>query len=293
MIKFGVIVLNYLAYKCTIDCVDGFLKQKRSNDYLKIVIVDNDSQNESYTYLCDYYRSNQNVVVCKTSSNLGFAKGNNYGYSVLKTHSDFDFVIISNDDILLSDSNIFEWIESTYSKQAFGVLGPDVYSKRFCYHQSPLPSLPSDKKECKKFINSLKRKRLFLWFRSWLKLVGRYSPNTIQSHGAKDSEKYKKVSFGSTLHGSFLVFHQSYFINYDEPFDPRTFLYCEEDILRLRCFKKNIPGLYCPTYQVLHLQDTSSFENGKKNYFKEYKRIGFQITSIKIYYSILNEGETE
>ena len=289
MLKFGVVILNYLAYECSINCVNSFLNQKRKCDLLRIVVVDNNSPNESYEILKQHFVNNEDVTVIKADSNRGFSCGNNYGYSALESFGPFDYYIFSNDDIIFEDGNLFDWIEETYSSQEFAILGPDIYSKRYLYHQSPLSNSPTNYIGCKKFIFKLQQKKMLAYIKDTIKNVIKYqAPNNVNNF--RDSEGYREAALNVTLHGSFLVFHNSYFDNYTEPFDPRLFLYGEEDILRLRCLIKNLSLYYSPKFTVTHLQDSSSFTLKKTDYFKEYKRLKHQIDSLSVYCKLLREN---
>ena len=56
-------ILNYLAYKVTIETVDSFMKQDTACNEIKIIIVDNCSPNEFYEKLCEAYAENPVVKV--------------------------------------------------------------------------------------------------------------------------------------------------------------------------------------------------------------------------------------
>lgn len=61
MKKVGVVVLNYKNYEETIKCVLSILKQNKI--LLKIVIVDNGSNNESVGKLTDAFENNNTINV--------------------------------------------------------------------------------------------------------------------------------------------------------------------------------------------------------------------------------------
>ena len=62
--EISIIILNYFNYKLTTACVDNLLNLELES---RIIIVDNNSQNESYKYLKDYYRNTITVDVIKKS----------------------------------------------------------------------------------------------------------------------------------------------------------------------------------------------------------------------------------
>ena len=124
MTKIGVVILNYIEYGITIDCINSFCRQTDDNINVKIIVVDNSSPNESFDVLKNEFKDNLNISVVKTPKNLGFANGNNYGYNILKEYMDPDFVIFSNSDIILPENGLYKWILQCKNDYNFGVLGP-------------------------------------------------------------------------------------------------------------------------------------------------------------------------
>lgn len=281
-INIGVVILNYMAYQATIDCIRDFLALEQKNVIMKIVVVDNFSSNDSVEIIKKMFYSDKRVVVVKTDKNLGFAKGNNYGYNILIKNFHPDFTIIANDDILLPDKTLISWILRSMEQYDFAVLGPSIYSTKGNYYQSPMENFSTDKKECKKkllefYISLIKVK---------LKIIMRRNPCLARKSKMKDCN-YHFYTDKKTLHGSFLVFSSKYFNYYKEPFDNGTFLYMEENILRLRCDKKALKMVYSPEYCVNHLQAISTNMVNKDQLMRDYNRIKYIIDSLKYYISLL------
>ena len=95
-----VLILNYQSYEDTIKYV-GYL-QKQENIDLNILIVDNCSPNGSYEILHNTFKDISNVEVIKSEKNGGYAYGNNFGLRYLENKT-IDYIIVSNNDILLDD----------------------------------------------------------------------------------------------------------------------------------------------------------------------------------------------
>lgn len=282
--KIGIVILNYLAYQTTIETVDSFLKQDEDGHELLFVIVDNDSPNESYEKLCEEFSGNTMIKVIRTEKNLGFANGNNVGYQELVKYMDPDFVIISNDDIILPQPALYQWIINCYEKYQFAVLGPDVYSINGKFHQNPFPIATRSTKECKKDITNLK----IMYLKCKIKSILHY---TSYSGVPKwENLYYQEFHDDMTLHGSFQIFSSNYFKYYDLPYDSRTFLYREEDILRLRCEKNNLKCVYEPSYRIEHLQAVSTNMVHKEDNKKEMQRIKHLLDSTNVYLQVLNES---
>lgn len=281
--KIGIIILNYLAYQTTMNTIEAFLTQEHDGIDMKYIIVDNCSPNESYDKLREAYAKYSDIIVVKTEKNAGFANGNNFGYQELLKHMDPDFVIVSNDDILLPQPGLYRWIEECHKKYKFDVLGPDVYSINGKYHQSPMQRFTQDSSQCKKKVSELKK----CYIKCKIKQILHCSKYSQPPQW--ENTLYKEFHDDHTLHGSFLIFATSYFQHFDTPFDPRTFLYFEEDILRVRCDKNGLRCVYDPTYKIHHLQAVSTNMIHKNPYKKEQARLKHLIKSMEVYTSILYE----
>src|SRR5690606_13757979 len=121
------------AYEHTIECAKQLLSM--DGDYeVNIVIVDNASQNDSLSILQQECSNYQQITVIGLEKNIGFARGNNYGYEYISKQFDFDFLIVSKDDIKFNDKKLISWIEHKYLRYNFSVLGPDFISRSTGYH---------------------------------------------------------------------------------------------------------------------------------------------------------------
>ena len=78
------IILNYLAFNNTIECIESIKKQSSVEYDIRIIVVDNASPNDSYMILKNKYDNDSMVYIYQTNHNIGFACGNNYGYRKLK-----------------------------------------------------------------------------------------------------------------------------------------------------------------------------------------------------------------
>lgn len=278
MFNIGVVILNYLAYEETIHCVSDFLKQERGDGIcLKIIVVDNGSPNDSYERLSDKFQNNEEVAVYQINQNIGFARGNNYGYAKLKKSMEPDFTVISNGDIAIEKPGFFDWIIKCHKEYRFAVLGPSIFSVCGSYYQNPVKNYSASYCFCV-------IKLLQLYMRKWqyllLKTVNKRKETFISRW---DNVYYQEVHRDLTLHGSLLIFSKDYFTFYQKPFHEQTFLYMEEDLLKLRCDRRNLLMLYEPSFEVLHLQSVS-FNKSQPDYWaKKYEKMDKRIHSHKIY----------
>lgn len=253
--KLAVVILNYLNYKDTEECVKSIFEQKY--DLCGIVIVDNGSNNGSYEYLSKKYASEELVYVISIKKNLGFAKGNNLGIRYARKKLNAEYVFAVNNDTIFTDSEYFHKLLNASDEQT-GVVrsniripGGEFYQEGYLDLQYPW----------------VLRKYLDYFF---------YVHNMEDKNGKipHNKDKSKKTQI---LCGCALLFTPAYFKHY-KGFYPRTFLYCEEAILCLRCERYNLKQIKVEDTEIYHKEDQSSemsFKNEKK------VKVKYQLKSYK------------
>ena len=122
-------------------------------------------------------------------------------------------------------------------------------------------------------------------------MTGRFSKGAKQQQifSVWKNKYYTEFHDDMTLHGSFQIFSKKYFEQYKELYDSRTFLYMEEDLLRLRCDKKGLRMCYVPGFRVNHLQAMSSVLDQRSAYEKQISRLKHTENSMKVYISELDK----
>lgn len=106
MNEIGVVILNYMKYELTKRCVDALLALQTT---IPIVVVDNNSPNESYKKLSQYFEALICVDVVENKINSGYAAGNNVGIRYLFEHYDnIRYVCIMNPDVQVTYQGLFE-----------------------------------------------------------------------------------------------------------------------------------------------------------------------------------------
>lgn len=99
---------NYKDYakRYSVDCITSIRKQKKINEF-KIFITDNESTEESFTYL---KKIAPEVEIIRNEKNDGFAKGNNDAIKVAIAQG-FDYFALFNLDTILDENCIAKMIE--------------------------------------------------------------------------------------------------------------------------------------------------------------------------------------
>lgn len=230
MSRVAVVVLNYLNYKDTIECVDSILNMQYS--VCGVVIVDNGSNNESYIKLKHAYKRIKTVNVIANKKNLGYAKGNNRGIAYARKLLGADFVLVVNNDTVFIDKNYIQILLEKY-KPGVGVIGSKIILKNGQEQE--------EVKDCLEFKN----------------YVSIYMNLLSLKHGSCFELPTGQGKHVRILHGSALLFTPDFFRFY-RGFYRRTFLYGEEPILYLMCQCRKLRQVYVPDVKIYHKEDQSS-----------------------------------
>lgn len=108
------IILNYINYKDTIACVNNIISL---NAPLDIIIVDNDSPNDSYTVLSEKFKNIDNCYVICNHRNAGYAAGNNHGMRFAADRlPHIEYFCIMNPDTLFEDPGLIARMEEVLAE---------------------------------------------------------------------------------------------------------------------------------------------------------------------------------
>jgi len=108
-IHFSIIILCYNKLEeATRPCIESIL-QKKNNYSFELVIVDNNSQDSTATYLSELKKSNPDrwIKVIENKTNKGYAEGNNDGIKV----AEGEYIVLLNNDTLVTDC----WLDRFYN----------------------------------------------------------------------------------------------------------------------------------------------------------------------------------
>ncbi|WP_270750095.1 glycosyltransferase [Fusobacterium hominis] len=211
MDKLAIIILNYNNYKFTITATENILSI--SNE-IHIIIVDNNSKNESYKILTDKYKNYERIDIIKSETNSGYAKGNNLGIKYIINNYDVDYIGIMNPDVILPDIETIEnCIKILQIEKDSAIVAPTMLTNNKLNFGSIAWRIS------KKFDD------LFLIFKNIYRKKIQYTELDIYNY--KNKIFYSNVE---VLPGSFFIMKKNMLIEIDY-LDEETFLYCEERIL--------------------------------------------------------------
>ena len=247
------VVLHYIAIKDTIECVESILSNiKNTEKHMNnIVVVDNGSPNNSYEALDKAFKDKKNVYLVESKENLGFARGNNLGYRFAKYELKSDFIILLNNDTIIEQENFSDVIINKYKEKKYYVLGPDIIASNG-FHQNPLNKQTWGINELRSFRLRLRIKMILSYFGG--RLLEKAKGNTDSDY----ERKTIKMDIENTaLHGACLIFSPLYVKKFDGIND-KTFLYMEEDLLKLSADFYGFLMMYTPDLVVYHKEDVTT-----------------------------------
>lgn len=270
---FAFVVLHYMSAKDTIECVNSILNNVKSTSEYRIIVVDNGSPDGSLHTLQSVL-TNPNVVIIHNERNLGFAKGNNTGFLYAKNKLNADFVALLNNDTCIYQE---EWIDKCiklYDQYHYAVLGPDIINLKN-EHQNP-------------FIGTQWTISKLRWtrFKQYVKILLLYCGFTIRKKPEQNQSNYTDNLENVYLHGACWIFSPIYINKFDGLYD-KTFLYMEEEILKLRLDKSKMCSLYSPELQITHKEDRSTQAAAHSNKEMEINKIKNWIHSSHIFEDLI------
>lgn len=253
------IVLNYNNSLETIECVTNILTNIGE---MKIIIVDNNSTDNSLKNLFEQFEHDVRVKIIKSKYNLGYAAGNNLGIKyVIKNLKNVNFFTIMNPDTrILSENLILNLMTEMKQDESLAVIAPLMkYNGKIDYDMSAW-NVPS-KKEL------IMRESLLL----------PTNGKRVLSSSDRGIVKVGAVS------GAFFMIRKEAIIDIGF-FDERTFLYGEESILGRDLAECGYyEAIYCEDFYVHNHKSYIGKWSLKKRIITRWNKDKYLYESRKVY----------
>lgn len=265
------IILHYIVEEETVKCIDTI---KLLDGEKRIIIVDNNSPNQSGKRLLEKYENDGEIDVILNKSNDGFAKGNNVGCEYARDKYCPDFYVVMNNDIEIVQKDFIDRVDKIYKDTKFDVLGPDIYSTTQNKHQSPKSIKRTSIEGARRLRTEYEKKvksKYIVPIRCVLKNIPLLNKINEKNKKKRDGVNYRKKYQNVPLHGSCLIFSEKFVAERAHVFFDRTFFYYESEILDYECQVGNFLEVYDPSIEVLHHQNVST----KYVYGDALKRVRF------------------
>ncbi|HUV71507.1 MAG TPA: glycosyltransferase family 2 protein [Clostridia bacterium] len=238
------IVLNWNAWQMTANCLASIAKAKIKGINLNVVIVDNGSVDGSVEKIKELTNSKINGLkfyLIESKENLGFAEGNNVGlrYSLA---NEADYICLLNNDTRVSPDFLVQLIKAADAGEKIGIVGGKIYfEKGYEFYKERY-----QKKDLGKVI----------WYAG-----GKMDwQNVYASHrGVDEVDKgqYETVIETEYVNGCLMLVKREVFEEIGF-FDPKYYLYFEENDFCQRAKKAGFKLFYAPQAKIWHLNAGSS-----------------------------------
>lgn len=250
-VKVVFVLLHYNEIGVTHSAIEHICKLENAED-CHVVVVDNCSPDKSGNVLMEEFLNDSFVSVIQTPQNLGFAKGNNYGYAYAKKNYSPEVIVVMNNDVIIEQADFVPTLLGLPVASEYEVLLPVIINK-VGVNQNPFR------------IKGLSTGNIVSGYLNVLLLNIIYSVpgfNKWWMRRRKDSKPITehKCQEGSMMvpHGACVVFTHKWVNSEDIAFIPDTFLYGEEDLLFEYVLSKGYHTYFTKALIVHHLEDVST-----------------------------------
>ena len=226
------------------EALESIFKEKPRKIKLDVVVVDNNSTDGSYEMVKEEFPQ---VEVIRNTVNLGYPASHN---RAIKRFPLYDYVIISNEDIVILDNAIEKLIECMEKHPEVGVCGPELLNSDGSWQPS-----------CQRYItpSRLLMRALYLdKIFPWIAKTG---------YGLYYPRFYEPAEVDMVM-GSFMVV-RSEALKKTGIFDERFFIFAEETDLCRRIKLAGWKIMFYPHAKVIHHGGSSTFRRVSTKMFIE------------------------
>jgi GT2 family glycosyltransferase len=118
--KVSVVILSYGDPELTKATLHSLYEGGKTYPNLEVLVVDNGSPDTALKVIREFVANLPDVKVIENGENLGFAKGNNVGFEAATG----DYVLLLNNDTVISPGAIFAMVRHLQHDSNIGVVGP-------------------------------------------------------------------------------------------------------------------------------------------------------------------------
>lgn len=247
--ELSIVIVNWNTKELIRDCLDSIYKNTKNLNY-EIIVVDNNSTDESISMLKESFCSYSNFTLIENKDNKGFASANNQAIKISKGES----ILLLNPDTKINGDVLKRSYECLNEEEKLGIVGckvlnPDGTIQLACRRMIPTPK--------DAFYKLFGLSRLF---RKSSNLT-RYNMTYVSEDDFLDVD---------SVSGCFLMIKKDVIdkIGY---LDDKFFMYGEEMDWCLRAKKAGYIVRYCPVGTIIHYKGESSKQLGIKATFEFYR----------------------
>ena len=265
--KVAVIIVNYNDVDDTEKYVNTITKYDVIN---RIVVVDNQSTTAGTFEKLQKLESDK-VKVIKSDKNGGYDYGNNFGINFLKSlKEEYDYYIISNPDISVTEEAIKHCLEVAENDSKIGVIAPRMFNKE----NNPIRR------------SSWKMRTFWLDVVHSTRVLEIIFYKVLRNGEYLEKDYEKEILEVEAISGAFFIIKDTV-LNEIGLLDEDVFLFYEEDILAKRIAEKEYKIVSLNSEKFIHYESqtigkTLSYYKkmrqlfiSKMYYHKKYNKINF------------------
>ncbi len=125
----SIIIVSYNVKEYIVSCIQSIYKHSKSNYSFEIVVVDNNSKDETIESLNKNF---PNISLIKNNFNAGFSAGVNSGVAICKGK----YILVLNPDTMFVEDTISMLINATKNQKRLGAIGPALINENGNIQQS-------------------------------------------------------------------------------------------------------------------------------------------------------------
>lgn len=249
LLKFSIIIVSYNTKQLLIDCLQSLFKHC-SCDLFEIIVVDNNSSDDSVTSLQKMFGDKIKIII--NQNNLGFGQANNLGVKIAQG----EYLFFLNSDTLIIDDILSSLFAIMQGNPQLGIISPRL--------------LLSDGQNQPYAFGNFK-----WWLAKGLKLID-------NNRNIKETVDYQSVGWVS---GAALIIRHGLFLKL-QGYDPEFFMYYEDMDLCYRAQQLGYEVAICSKIKLIHLGGRSTSLGKRKKYYYQsqtyfyYKHCGWLIANI-------------
>lgn len=283
--KLCFLIIHYKQNEITARCINSILKYRDTS----IVVYDNGSGDNSFQVLHEKYKNYPNVYLQTSNINQGYSRGVNNAYKFIENKIIFDYLIVTNNDIVFEQKDFIEELNNVSLKYDNLIIGPDIMElNNFKTHQSPLRDLPRNYSRIIRDIRLYKfKEKCTLTSLIIEKILSKVSKKT------RYYNDYSATQDDVCLSGACIIISNKYFELYDTIFYPETFFYHEEEILYYKLKNDAKTMLYYPKLWVFHDHSISTNSLTRSKISRAKFRYKNNISSLLILKKFIEQVEGE
>lgn len=256
----SIIIVNYKKFMLTEQCINSVLENVKNLRY-EIIVIDNNSPNESYSYLYDKYKDVEKIKIIRNDSNSGFGAANNLGVK----HSNSKYILLLNPDVIVLKEAIEQMYEELLKNAKAGIVASKLLNKDMTLQYS-----------CRRFLSFTE----FLLARTPIKKMAskKLVKKLNDKYLMKDYDHLEK-KYVDWVMGSCILCRKDDFIKVGG-FSKEYFMYFEDVDLCYKIEQLDKKVLYYPKAEMIHLHSQDSIKKVNKLTFihlssmiKFYKKI--------------------